>query len=206
VISVLDRFAIALLAPSLDRGAEHLARRRVGADQVTVAGFLLGIAGAAAISQRAYLVGLALILISRICDGLDGALARRTRTTDRGAYLDITLDFIFYAIVPLAFAIAQPAVNALPAAVLLTAFIGTGSTFLAFAALAAQRGIKSVSYPTKGIYYLGGLTEATETMVCFVAMCLWPDWFAELAYAFAGLCALTIVTRLLAGWRALPPP
>lgn len=202
---MLDRFAIALLAPSLNRGAEQLARRRVGADQVTVTGFLLGIAGAAAITQNAYRVGLALILISRICDGLDGALARRTRTTDRGAFLDIALDFIFYAIVPLAFAIAQPAENALAAAVLLTAFIGTGSTFLAFAALAAQRGIKNVAYPTKGIYYLGGLTEATETMMCFTAMCLWPGWFAELAYAFATLCALTIVTRLLVGWRALPP-
>jgi phosphatidylglycerophosphate synthase len=205
VIAVLDRFAIALLAPSLNRGAEQLARRRVGADQVTVTGFLLGLAGAAAITQRAYLLGLVLILVSRICDGLDGALARRTHTTDRGAFLDISLDFIFYAIVPLAFAIAQPAANALPAAVLLTAFIGTGSTFLAFAALAAQRGIKSVSYPTKGIYYLGGLTEATETMICFTAMCLWPEWFAGLAYAFAVLCALTIVMRLVAGWRGLPP-
>jgi phosphatidylglycerophosphate synthase len=202
---VLDRFAIALLAPSLNRGAEQLARRRVGADQVTVAGFLLGMAGAAAITQRAYLLGLALLLISRICDGLDGALARRTRTTDRGAFLDITLDFIFYAIVPLAFAIAQPGVNALPAAVLLTAFIGTGSTFLAFAALAGQRGIRNVAYPAKGIYYLGGLTEATETIVCFTAMCLWPEWFAELAYVFAALCALTIVARLHAGWRALSP-
>jgi len=200
---MLDRFAIALLAPSLNRGAEHLARRRVHADHVTAAGFLLGVGGAAIITQHGYLPGLALLLVSRVCDGLDGALARRTRTTDRGAFLDITLDFLFYAIVPLAFAIADPAANALAAAVLLTAFVGTGSTFLAFAALAAQRGIKNVAYPTKGIYYLGGLTEATETMVCFSAMCVWPGRFAELAYAFAALCALTLGTRLLAGWRGL---
>ena len=201
---MLDRFAFALLAPSLDRGAQVLAHRRVHADQVTVTGFLLGAGGAAAIAQHAYLPGLALLLVSRVCDGLDGALARRTRTTERGAFLDIALDFMFYAMVPLAFAITEPAANALAAAVLLAAFVGTGSTFLAFAAVAAQRGIKNVAYPTKGIYYLGGLTEATETMVCFTAMCIWPEWFAGFAYMFAVLCALTIVTRLLAGWRDLP--
>ena len=91
--------------------------------------------------------------------------------------------------------------NALPAAVLLAAFIGTATTFLAFAAHAAARGLKSVAYPDKGIYYLGGLTEATETLACFVAMCLWPERFALFAAVFAGLCVLTIATRLWAGWR-----
>ena len=96
--------------------------------------------------------------------------------------------------------------KALPwAAVLLAAFVGTGSTFLAYAALAAQRGQKSVAYPTKGLYYLGGLTEATETIACFALMCLWPGHFAALAFGFAGLCVLTIATRLWAGWRGLPP-
>ena len=83
------------------------------------------------------------------------------------------------------------------------AFIGTGSTFLAFAVLAERRGLKSEDYPQKGIYYLGGLTEASETLVCFVLMCLWPAHFALWAYGFAVLCALTIATRLCAGWQAL---
>jgi hypothetical protein len=34
-------------------------------------------------------------------------------------------------------------------------------------------------------------------------MCLWPQHFAWWAYGFAALCALTIVTRLWAGWQAL---
>jgi len=105
--------------------------------------------------------------------------------------------------VPLAFALADPAANALAAAVLLAAFVGTASSFLAFAALAARRGLKSAAYPAKGLYYLGGLTEATETLTCFALMCLWPRHFAVFAYGFAGLCALTIVTRLWAGWRTL---
>jgi len=47
------------------------------------------------------------------------------------------------------------------------------------------------------------LTEATETLACFAAMCLWPQHFATLAYGFAALCAITIATRLWWGWRAL---
>jgi phosphatidylglycerophosphate synthase len=200
---MLDRAAQAALAPTLDAVARRLAQRRVSADAVTMAGFAVGIAAAVAIALGAPLAGLALLLASRFCDGLDGALARLTQATDRGAFLDITLDFLFYASVPLAFAIADPASNALAAAVLLTAFIGTGSSFLAFASLAGARGLKSLAHPNKGLYYLGGLTEATETLLCFALMCLWPPWFASIAYGFAVLCAVTIATRMVVAWRTL---
>jgi phosphatidylglycerophosphate synthase len=199
---MFDRAALALLKPALDRIARGLVRAGCGADAVTLAGFALGLAAAACIALGAPLGGLALLLASRLLDGLDGAVARLTRPTDRGAFLDITLDFLFYASIPLAFAVADPAANALPAAVLLAAFMGTGSSFLAFAVLAERRGLKSEHYPKKGIYYLGGLTEGAETLACFVLMCLWPQHFAAWAYGFAALCALTIATRLLGGWRA----
>lgn len=198
---MLDRLAIRVLRPGLAWGARGLQRAGLQADQVTLFGFALGLVAAVAIALRHFEWGLGLLLASRLCDGLDGALARLTAPTERGGFLDITLDFLFYASIPLAFAVADPAANALPAAALLAAFIGTATTFLAFAALAAQRGLKSLAYPNKGIYYLGGLTEATETLACFVAMCLWPAHFGGLAWVFAALCALTIATRLWAGWR-----
>lgn len=200
---MLDRWATAALRPVLGVGARALVRAGAGADAVTLAGFAIGVAGAAAIAAGQPLPGLALILLSRLADGLDGAVARLTTPTDRGAFLDIALDFLFYASIPLAFALADPAANALPAAVLLASFIGTGSSFLAFAVLAEKRGLKSSAYPNKGLYYLGGLTEATETLLCFAAMCLWPGQFALLAYGFAALCGLTILSRLVAGWVAL---
>jgi phosphatidylglycerophosphate synthase len=200
---MLDRVAIALLKPGLEGIARVLVRAGIGADALTLTGFALGLAAAACIALQQPLAGLALLLASRLMDGLDGAVARLTRPTDRGAFLDITLDFLFYASIPLAFAVADPAANALPAAVLLAAFMGTASSFLAFAVLAERRGLSSADYPQKGIYYLGGLTEATETLLCFVLMCLWPQHFAWWAYGFAALCTLTIATRLLGGWRAL---
>ena len=199
---MLDRTALRMLRPSFDAAAASLQRVGVSADQVTLFGFVTGIAAALAIATQHPLIGLVVLLASRWCDGLDGELARLTTPTDRGGFLDITLDFLVYASIPLAFAIADPAANALAAALLLAAFIGTATTFLAFAVMAGQRGLKNAAYPSKGMYYLGGLTEGTETLACFALMCLWPAQFALFATVFAALCGLTIATRLWAGWRA----
>ncbi len=200
---MFDRWLAAPLKRPLDRAAKALVRAGVGADAITLAGFGLGLAAAVAIALQRPLLGLALIAASRLCDGLDGAVARAGTPTDRGAFLDIALDFLFYASIPLAFALADPAANALPAAVLLAAFMGTGSSFLAFAVLAERRGLPGTAYPDKGFYFLGGLTEASETLACFAAMCLWPAAFPVLALGFAALCALTTATRLWAGWTLL---
>lgn len=199
---MLDRFALALLRAPMTATAHVLARAGVGANTVTWVGFALGTVAAFLIAGHAYLSGAAAIIASRICDGLDGAVARHTQPTDAGGFLDIALDFLFYASIPLAFAFADPARNALAGALLLAAFIGTGTSFLAFAALAAKRGLTNLAYPDKSFYFLGGLTEATETIAFFIAMCLWPQHFAALATVFAGLCAITTATRLWWGWKA----
>ena len=149
--------------------------------------------------------GAVLILVSRLFDGLDGAVARQTTPTDRGGFLDISLDFLFYPAIPLAFAIADPGRNALAAAILLAAFVGTGTSFLAFAVIAAKRGLTSAAYPNKSFYFLGGLTEATETLAFFIAMCIWPAQFPLLAGLFAAMCAVTIATRVIWGWQAFAP-
>jgi phosphatidylglycerophosphate synthase len=198
---MLDRTIQTAIKPMLNRVARGLVRLGIAADAVTITGFVVGMAAAVAIALESYWVGLALLLASRLMDGLDGAVARATKPTDRGGFLDITLDFLFYASIPLAFAIAHPAQNALPAAVLLAAFIGTGSSFLAFAVIAEKHQVPSTAFPDKSFYFLGGLTEATETLIAFAAMCLWPQWFPQIAYGFAVLCAITVAMRIGWGWR-----
>lgn len=198
---MLDSALQQVLKPVLTRAARVLVRVGVGADALSFVGFALGMAAALAIALQHFMAGLVLLLLSRLMDGLDGAVARATRPTDRGGFLDITLDFLFYAAIPLAFAVADPAHNALPAAVLLASFIGTGSSFLAFAIVAAKRELAATDFPDKSFYFLGGLTEATETIAALVAMCLWPQWFAPIAYGFAALCALTTALRIGWGWQ-----
>jgi phosphatidylglycerophosphate synthase len=200
---MLDQRAIALIQPVVNALGKRLARMGIGANQITIAGFLIGLFAAYLIAVSACPAAILAILASRICDALDGAVARATQTTDAGGFLDITLDFLFYASIPLAFAINNPLQNALPAAVLLAAFMGTASSFLAFAILATKRGMADLKYPNKSFYFLGGLTEATETLIAFCAMCLWPQFFPEIAYGFAALCVVTISTRIWWGWHSL---
>lgn len=198
----------ALILPTQRRAlapvAAWLDSRDIRADQLTLVGFGFGLAGFAAVIMGWWLPALAMIGLNRLMDGLDGAVARLQGPTDRGAFLDIALDFMFYALIPLGFALNDP-VNALPAAVLIAAFVGTGSSFLAFAAIAAKRGDSAAAFPAKGIYYLGGLTEGFETIALFVVICLWPTAFAPLAYVFAAACMITTLLRWHMGWRIFAP-
>ena len=196
---MIDRPLTLWIKPCIDAIARRLIQLDLQADMLTWMGFLLGIASAALIANHHFQVGLALLLVSRIFDALDGAVARLTMPTDRGGFLDITLDFIVYASIPLAFAISNPAANALAAATLLFAFMGTSSSFLAYASIAAKR--REIASTSKAIRYLGGLTEAFETLLCFSLMCLFPEQFAPLAYGFSAMCFVTTVTRIYRGWQ-----
>lgn len=193
---MLDRFARPLIDPPLDRLAARLARR-IGADTITLAGFALGLGAMVLVMLGQYLPGLALLLLNRLADGLDGAVARQNGITDLGGYLDITLDFIVYSGLVFAMAVAEPEANALAAAFLVFSFTGTGSSFLAFAIMAAKRGLDSRARGTKSLYYLGGLAEGTETILFFVLVLLWPAAFVPLAWLFGIVCWITTASRIL---------
>jgi phosphatidylglycerophosphate synthase len=202
---MLDARIRRLIDPPLDRLSAALARLGLSANAVTVGGFLLGCGAWAAFAFRHYELALALIAANRLADGLDGALARRLGPTDLGGYLDIALDFFFYAGVPFFFAVGRPEF-ALPAAFLVFSFVGTGSSFLAFSAIAAKRGLSTEAHPRKAIYYLGGLTEGAETIVLFVLICVFPDSFAYFAWVFGGLCWVTTATRVAAAVQTFRAP
>ena len=138
-----------------------------------------------------------------MADGLDGEVARLSGSTDSGAFLDIVLDFIFYGAVVFGFALAGPGKNSLAAAALLLAFIGTGSSFLAFAVMAERCGIERTVYPSKGIYYLARLAEGTETIVFLVLFCPFPNLLVELECCFVFICLVTVLTRVAGGYYTL---
>ena len=187
--------------PVLQRLAGALHRTGLSADGVTAAGLALGLGAALAIGLGSYITGLALILVSRLCDGLDGTLARLRQPTDLGGYLDIVFDYIFYGAIPLGFAVADPATNGLPAAVLLMSFYANGASFLGFAIIAAKRGLSSEARGQKSLYFTTGLAEASETLLVFALACLFPSAFPWLAYGFAVLCGITCISRILLATR-----
>ncbi len=183
--------------PLLDRLGRQLAARGIGANEVTLLGFAIGLGSVPALAAGAYGLALALILTGRLLDGIDGAVARASAPTDFGGFLDIVCDFIVYAAVPFGFALSDPE-NALAAAFLAVSFMGTGSSFLAYAVLAAKRGVTTEIRGRKAFYYLGGLTEGFETILCFALMCLMPSAFVPIAWVFGAMCWVTTLTRVLA--------
>ena len=198
---MLDRYLLGVQNSLLRPVAVRLSSYGVAADALTLTGFAFGVGSALLIVIGYESTALIPFYLNRLFDGLDGAVARVTGPTDRGAFLDIALDFSIYAMIPLAFAVADPTQNAMAASLLLASFMGTASSFLAFAVIAAKRGDTSIGFPQKGIYYLGGLTEGTETIAAFTMMCIWPHHFPAIATTFSALAVLTTLMRWSWGWR-----
>ncbi|MFY8040553.1 MAG: CDP-alcohol phosphatidyltransferase family protein [Bosea sp. (in: a-proteobacteria)] len=197
---MLDGLMRQIIDPPLLLAGRVLARNGVQADAVTAFGLVLGLGCAAAIWLGFDMLALALLLAGRLCDGLDGAVAAARQRTDRGGFLDIVCDFVFYGAVVLAFALRDPAANAVAAAVLLFSFYVNAATFLAYAAIAAKRGLETTSRGHKTIYFTAGLAEGSETIGVFIAMLLLPEWFSVLAYGFAALVLVTALSRSIIAW------
>jgi phosphatidylglycerophosphate synthase len=189
-----------IIDPPLHFAARLLVRAHISATMVTAIGLLVGLGAAAAIATGAYGAGLALILLNRLLDGLDGAVARQSRPTDLGGYFDIVADFVFYVSIPVGFAFASTA-NGMPALILVASFVLTGTSFLAFATIAAKRGLETSAHGRKSFFYSTGIAEGSETIVCFTVMCLWPHGFPMLAYGFAAVCGLTVIQRSMIAAR-----
>ena len=179
----------------LDPVGRGLATLGVSANQISVVGFVFGIGAVAAVASGASAAALALFAANRLCDGLDGAVARANGPTDLGGFLDITLDFIIYSAIVFAFALADPG-NATAAAFLIFSFVGTGTSFLAFAITAQKRDISTDIRGKKSFFYLGGLTEGLETIIFLVAVIIMPSFFGPLAWGFGALCWITTATRI----------
>lgn len=197
---MLDGRMRRLIDGPMNRSGAVLAAAGVRANQVTVAGFAVGLLAVPALALEAYGVALAAIVVNRLSDGLDGAVARATESTDFGGYLDIVSDFIFYNAVVFGFVLARPE-NATAASFLMLSFVATGSSFLAYAIVAAKHRVETTERGAKSFYYLGGLTEGTETIALFVLITLMPDWFVVAAWVFGTLAFVTAAGRVAMAWR-----
>ncbi|MBH0003355.1 CDP-alcohol phosphatidyltransferase family protein [Pseudoalteromonas sp. SWYJZ12] len=201
---MLDKFITPIIKPLLTPVVMLMHKRGITADQLTVVGFLVGLLAVPLLAFEMWYGALVAIALNRILDGLDGALARyANQSSSAGGFLDITLDFLFYAAIPLGFILANPEQNAIAGSLLLATFIGTGSSFLAFAIAAEKFKLEKPQFKYKSFYYLNGLTEGTETIALFIAFCIWPQHFAIMASIFAIACGITIFTRIHGGYHTL---
>lgn len=190
---MLDSYLRPRLEKPLSIAAQKLVDLEISANQITLFGFGLGIAACLTIAFQMYTAALIFVLLNRLFDGLDGAVARLTKSSDFGGYCDIVADLIIYTGFVFFFAVGHTG-HSLAAAFLLFSYMGTASTFMGFAIIAAKRGIEPPDKKT--FYYLGGLAEGTETTIFMVLTCLLPTGFAVFAVIFGVMCWVTALARL----------
>lgn len=198
----------ALLRPLINRPlnsiGRRLARYGVSANTVTLTGIAVGLSAGVAIAHCWFTLGFALIVVNRLLDGLDGAIARATQLTDFGGYLDIVGDFVFYLSIPVGFGIAAPE-NLIPALILGSGFALTGISFLAFAVLAAKHGLQTSAHGPKSFFYSTGLAEGTETIIVLLLMTAMPNWFGTIASIYSLVCLLTVIQRTIFAYKTFGP-
>ncbi|WP_295489252.1 CDP-alcohol phosphatidyltransferase family protein [Sphingorhabdus sp. EL138] len=182
--------------PALNRIAAGVVDARISANMLTISGAGLALAAAFFITQSNFAAALGLILLNRIVDGLDGAVARIKGPTEFGGYLDTICDYIFYLSIPVAFGLMDQ-FNQIPALLLVASFTLTAVSFLAFAAIAARQVSDDGAHGPKAFIYSTGLMEGAETIAFFALFCLFPSFFPTLAIIFAALCLLTVLQRFI---------
>ncbi len=198
---MLDPLMRKLMDEPLNTAAE-LVHSKISANSITIIGFFIGILSFIAVSQGYFTLALVFLLLNRLADGLDGPIARKTGATDLGGYLDITADFLLWALLPLGFALYAPE-NALAVAVLLSSFAMSITVFLSFAVMAEKRQLSTETQGKKSFFYLAGLVEGAETIGFFVFVMLLPQYFIPAALVFSGLVYLSVFGRLIISIAAL---
>lgn len=174
--------------------------RGVAPNVLTLTAFVFGITAAIAAWQGVWLAGLLLWALNRITDGLDGTVARvAERQTDFGGYLDILLDFIVYAAIPVAFAIQSADRNVLVwTAVLEATFFVNACSWMYLSAVLEKR--------ASGASATGELTTVTmppalvagfETVVFFALFYLFPTHLVTLFGTMSVLVGINVIQRLL---------
>lgn len=195
-----------VLRPVKDAVLRPVGRRldAVHPTAVTGAALLLGVAAAAATWRGAFGVALLLWIGNRVLDGLDGIVARlHGRTSDLGGYLDLVVDFVVYAAIPVAFALRPGADPALGRAtiVLLAVFYVNAATWMVLSSVLEKRGRgAAASGESTSVTMPEGLVGGAETAVLYGLFFLLPE---RLVLLFLVMASLTAVTALQRVWWAV---
>ncbi len=175
----------------------------ISPNNITFIGFGFGVLMCISIIIDQYLLAIIFLFLNRLLDGLDGVMARLQIPTPLGGYLDIVLDFLIYGGFVLSFGITEQN-NTFLSMVLLFCYIGTGSTFLAKAAILPSLTNQNLNEEIpKSFHYAVGLIEGTETILFMLLCLLFPSLFIYFASIFILLCLITIIFRIIVFYKEL---
>ena len=192
-----------LLSPQLATGGARLAAWGVPPLALTLLGWGYGVGACVAAGFGAWTIALVLWLTNRLADGLDGPVARAGAPSDLGGFLDIVSDFSIYGGFLVGVAIAVPSAR-LAALVLLATYYISGTAFLALSSLLERR--RQTLGDERSLRFVGGLAEGTETVLAYVALCLFAGRAALICWTFAAMVAITALQRVVLAVRVLRQP
>ena len=192
---MIDKKINNYLKPYLFYVAKILCKFNISANFITLIGSIFGFFCFFFIIKSNFILAFLFLFLNRLFDGLDGAIARLVGQTDLGAFYDIISDFIFYCLFPIAFIFINID-NAYSICFLLLSFVATQSTFLASAWLLEKNKIFISKKNTKSFFYIGGITEGFETIICFSLMLLFNNFIDLISYCFGTLCWITFIFRV----------
>lgn len=184
---------------ALRRPAELLAPH-VRPAWLTGVGLAATAAAALLVWQGHELLAVAAWLFGRLLDGLDGLVARlRSEVADFGGYLDIVVDTIGYALIPLAVAAAvDTRAGWVVAAVLLASFYVNAVSWTYLSALLEKRGLgASNTGESTSVTMPGAIVEGAETVVFFAVFLASPASMVWLGPVMAVLVAVGVGQRML---------
>lgn len=178
---------------------EKLSKIGIKANWVSWTGFFIGFFAVNFLALEMYGWALFAILLNRFCDGIDGAIARATKVTNFGVFLDTTLDYIFYAGVLWGFSLGNTD-NAVAACFLMFSFAAAACSMLAYSVVAYKLNSEQKLNLDNSPFYLGGIAQGSETLVVMVLLCLMPNWFAPMAVAFGILSLIKAFSVVVAAY------
>lgn len=174
--------------------------------QITLIGGIFGLLAAFAVMQAAYGVALLLWLINRVLDGLDGSVARLfNRQTDFGGYIDILVDNVVYAAIPIGFVIAQPRPIIVGTVLTMLAIFYVNNASWMFLSSILEKRNRGVTHSGEmtSITMPDGIIGGTETVIAYALFLLLPLTVEWLFMIYGGLTVVTILQRIVWAQRHL---
>ncbi|MBG6240181.1 phosphatidylglycerophosphate synthase [Mycetocola sp. CAN_C7] len=210
---MIDNFMRRMLDRPLTRVAGVLNMSWVTPNRLTLAGLVLGLASAVLAANQWWAMAVAAWLVSRLFDGLDGALARVRRASvdkrpgEAGGFLDIVADFIVYGAT--VFGVAVGAADGFgapwwPFMFVLVAYYVNGTAFLAFSSIAERTGRQIDD--GRSLSFLGRIAEGTETILVHSLWLIVPAFAWQTAVLWGVFVALSATQRIIVGFRILNRP
>jgi phosphatidylglycerophosphate synthase len=177
--------------------------RRVPPVALTAVALLLGLLAAGALVYQLYWLAFAAWFFNRAFDALDGVVARMQGSqSDLGGYVDILVDFVVYAMIPVGLVLGRPSPAGYVAlALMLAVFYVNSASWMYLSAILEKRaaGAQAQGEQTS-VTMPAGLIGGTETIIFYTAFILLPHWYVWLFCLMAVLVAATILQRLV--WAA----